>query len=197
MRTGWPNLSVSSSKTISATGFSVHLASWRCPPPDRLAEYHTRHEFPTGRNLSCRRGVLAASALRTLGRVIGGNMARPAQLCVETLFIAAVAISALPPRAVFAQQAEAAAGLGLFLSTGCGACHRIAGTAAQGEIGPDLTHIASRATIGAKTLPMSAENLSDWIRRTQELKPGARMPSFGMLPVSETNAIVDYLVTLK
>lgn len=88
-------------------------------------------------------------------------------------------------------------GLHLFLSTGCGACHRIAGTAAEGKIGPDLTHLASRTTIGANILPMNAENLSTWIRRTQELKPGARMPSFGMLPVSETNAIVDYLMTLQ
>ncbi len=40
-------------------------------------------------------------------------------------------------------------GLRLFLSTGCGACHRIAGTKAAGEIGPDLTHLASRGTIGA------------------------------------------------
>lgn len=88
-------------------------------------------------------------------------------------------------------------GLHLFLSTGCGACHRIAGTAAEGKIGPDLTHLASRTTIGANILPMSAENLSTWIRRTQELKPGARMPSFGMLPISETNAIVNYLMTLQ
>ncbi len=88
-------------------------------------------------------------------------------------------------------------GLRLFLSTGCGACHRIAGTKAAGEIGPDLTHLASRGTIGANLLTMSPENLVIWIRHTQEVKPGARMPSFGMLPESETAEIVDYLMTLK
>ncbi len=44
---------------------------------------------------------------------------------------------------------------------------------------------------------MSPENLVIWIRHTQEVKPGARMPSFGMLPESETAEIVDYLMTLK
>lgn len=128
-------------------------------------------------------------------------MARLTQLCVQILFMVGLTFSPLPPSDALAQQADGGtgrpAGLRLFLSTGCGACHRIAGTEARGKIGPDLTHLASRGTIGAKVLPMSPENLSAWIRRTQELKPGARMPSFGMLPMSETNAIVDYLVTLK
>ncbi len=89
------------------------------------------------------------------------------------------------------------AGLRLFLATGCGACHRIAGTEADGEIGPDLTQFAARKTIAANLLPMSRENLFDWIRHTQALKPGARMPSFDMLPEAETVQIVDYLMTLR
>ncbi|WP_322867953.1 c-type cytochrome [Aquicoccus sp. G2-2] len=120
---------------------------------------------------------------------------------MRTLFVVAVTVSPAVLSDALAQQLNHAAepldGLHLFLSTGCGACHRIAGTEAQGKIGPDLTHLASRETIGANLLPMTRANLADWIRHTQELKPGARMPSFGMLPVSETNAIVGYLVTLK
>ncbi len=88
-------------------------------------------------------------------------------------------------------------GLRLFLATGCGACHKIAGTQAAGEIGPDLSHVAARETIGANLLPMSRENLVAWIRHTQALKPGARMPSFDMLPEPETAQIADYLMTLK
>jgi|SRR5690625_4444533 len=95
------------------------------------------------------------------------------------------------------EAARAAPGLHLFLSTGCGACHRIAGTEAKGVIAPDLTHLASRTTIGANIMPMNSENLAAWIRGVQELKPGARMPSFGMLPALETDAIVDYLMTLR
>ncbi|WP_206019310.1 c-type cytochrome [Roseovarius spongiae] len=126
-------------------------------------------------------------------------MARSPHLCVSALFL--IAISSLCASGAVGQETKtkssASAGRQLFLSTGCGACHRIAGTDAQGEIGPDLTHLASRATIGANIMPMTSENLSKWIRHTQMVKPGARMPSFGMLPVAETDAIVDYLVTLK
>ncbi len=128
-------------------------------------------------------------------------MARLPQLCMSAGFFAATAILSLAPGPTFAQQPdatpEAEIGMHLFFSTGCGACHRIAGTAADGKIGPDLTHLASRGSIGAGLLPMAPENLGEWIRRTQDLKPGARMPSFGMLPVSETDAMVKYLVTLK
>lgn len=123
---------------------------------------------------------------------------RNPQRYVQTLAI--IAMTVLPLTAL-AQQVDVAqeppAGLRLFLSTGCGACHRIAGTQAQGKIGPDLTHLASRETIGANLMPMSAENLAKWIRHTQDLKPGARMPSFEMLPRAEIDAIVEYLVTLE
>lgn len=129
------------------------------------------------------------------------SMATFTQTYVQAPFMIAAAILSLSPSETLAQQRDGAAehsvGFRLFLSTGCGACHRIAGTEADGKIGPDLTHLASRETIGANLLPMTAEDLTNWIRHTQELKPGARMPAFGMLPVSETNAIVDYLVTLK
>ena len=37
----------------------------------------------------------------------------------------------------------------------CSTCHTVAGTPAGGNVAPDLTHVASRATIAAGTLPMS------------------------------------------
>lgn len=121
---------------------------------------------------------------------------------IEGLLVAlAAAMVTWVPHDASAQQpsgaAEMPAGLRLFLATGCGACHRIRGTEATGRIGPDLTHLASRETIGANMLPLDADSLTAWITETQRIKPGARMPSFGMLPDSETKAIVDYLMSLE
>ena len=38
----------------------------------------------------------------------------------------------------------------------CSSCHNISGTPAAGQIGPDLTHFASRRSIAAGTMPMSS-----------------------------------------
>ncbi|MCB1883277.1 MAG: c-type cytochrome [Geminicoccaceae bacterium] len=89
------------------------------------------------------------------------------------------------------------AGLDTFLAYGCGACHSIRGTSANGRIGPDLTHVASRATLGAGTLPNAPDNLRLWIGHTQDLKPDVRMPSFGMIPDADMTALVAYLEGLK
>src|SRR4051794_2990099 len=48
-------------------------------------------------------------------------------------------------------------GLDVFASTQCVACHTIAGTLAHGQLGPDLTHIATRRTIAAGALPNTRE----------------------------------------
>jgi cytochrome c oxidase subunit II len=77
---------------------------------------------------------------------------------------------------------DAARGQELFLANGCGACHMIRGTPARGVVGPDLTHIGSRLSIGAGILPNNAETLMRWIARTDHVKPAVIMPAFGMLP---------------
>src|SRR5690606_782653 len=56
--------------------------------------------------------------------------------------------------------AATAFGHELFLRTGCGACHTVRGTAADGVIGPDLTHVGSRLTIGASLLENDAAGLA-------------------------------------
>lgn len=91
----------------------------------------------------------------------------------------------------------AARGAALFRKTGCGGCHAVRGTAANGTIGPDLTHLASRRSLAAGILPMTEEALQDWIARTHEIKPDARMPSFGALPEEDIASIVAFLWTLK
>lgn len=88
-------------------------------------------------------------------------------------------------------------GRSLFLEVGCGGCHTIRGTEAAGTIGPDLTHVGSRLSLGAGILPNDVEAFHDWIARTELIKPEARMPSFGMLPAEHLRAIAVYLDGLE
>jgi cytochrome c oxidase subunit 2 len=78
----------------------------------------------------------------------------------------------------------------------CSACHSIGGTPAGGTVAPDLTHVASRRSIAASTLPMSTGNLYGWIEDPQSVKPGTRMPTIGLEP-DQLHAVVAYLETLK
>jgi cytochrome c oxidase subunit 2 len=78
----------------------------------------------------------------------------------------------------------------------CGSCHNISGTSAGGQVGPDLTHFASRRTIGAGTLPMSSGNLYGWVADPQSQKPGNQMPTIGLAP-NDLHAVVAYLERLK
>lgn len=64
----------------------------------------------------------------------------------------------------------------VFSEVGCAACHTVRGTEAQGVAGPDLTHLASRETIGALTLPNRRGQLAGWITDPQAAKPGNPMP---------------------
>jgi cytochrome c oxidase subunit 2 len=90
----------------------------------------------------------------------------------------------------------AQAGERVFLSSSCAMCHSIAGTGAGSNNGPDLTHIASRRTIAAGTLPNTAANLESWILAPQTIKPGAKMPANQLDPQS-LRALVAYLQGLK
>ena len=78
----------------------------------------------------------------------------------------------------------------------CAMCHNITGTLAGGRSGPDLTHIASRSTLGAGTLPNTRGHLAGWIADPQGIKPGNRMPQPG-LTSAELQAVLAYLGTLK
>lgn len=89
------------------------------------------------------------------------------------------------------------AGLDTFNTAGCGACHQVRGLAEAGATGPDLTHFASRRTIGAGTLPMSTEALRTWLDDPEHVKPDARMPSYADLAEADRAAIVAFLMELK
>jgi cytochrome c oxidase subunit 2 len=85
----------------------------------------------------------------------------------------------------------------VFVQSGCGACHTVRGTPADGVVGPDLTHVGGRSSLGAGTLLTSVEDFRRWLERTDELKPGVHMPAFGMLPQAELRALSLYLESLK
>lgn len=88
-------------------------------------------------------------------------------------------------------------GKALFLASGCGACHTVRGTPAEGLNGPDLTHIGSRMSIGAGILPNTQATLAGWIASAQHIKPESRMPSFDVFEGEDLRAIAAYLESLK
>ena len=84
----------------------------------------------------------------------------------------------------------------VFLSNICVNCHTIAGTAAAGTAGPDLTHVASRATIGAGALPNDVAHMRAGLADPQRYNPVSLMPR---VPLSDADvdALAAYLGGLK
>ncbi len=98
--------------------------------------------------------------------------------------------------AVVPTNTSAIAGAAFFNRETCATCHRIRGTAANGNVGPDLTHFASRQTMLAGMMPNTRENLRKWLQDPQAVKPGSKMPRF-IYAKDSINVLVDYLMTLK
>ena len=84
----------------------------------------------------------------------------------------------------------------VFLSSTCVMCHTINGTPAGSNIGPNLTHVASRNTIGAATLSNTRDHLYQWVKDSQSVKPGNRMPQHNFAE-ADFQALLDYLQSLK
>ncbi len=84
----------------------------------------------------------------------------------------------------------------VFMQGPCVMCHTIRGTAAGSRFGPDLTHVASRQTIAAGTLPTTRGHLAGWITNSQSIKPGNRMPP-NSLSGDDLQALLTYLETLR
>jgi cytochrome c oxidase subunit II len=87
-------------------------------------------------------------------------------------------------------------GLALVEQGPCGMCHAVRGTAAGARVAPDLTHFATRSTIGAAALSNTRDNLMRWIADPQQIKPGNRMPATGLTP-QQLASVVAYLETLR
>jgi cytochrome c oxidase subunit 2 len=79
---------------------------------------------------------------------------------------------------------------------GCVLCHSIRGTDAGGRVGPDLTHLASRRTLAAATVPNNRGWLGAWVVDPQGIKPGAHMPA-NDLRAEELQALLTYLQSLR
>jgi cytochrome c oxidase subunit 2 len=102
---------------------------------------------------------------------------------------AATARSAVEPAAREGEQ--------LFVRSGCGGCHAVRGTVANGRVGPDLTHVGSRHSLAAATLPNSPEAFGRWIAEGQHIKPENLMPPFRIFTDTELSSLSSYLAQLK
>lgn len=102
------------------------------------------------------------------------------------------------------QQEEAAEPSGSLAQDGqkifeetCIACHSIKGvTEAPRNVGPDLTHFASRKTFAGALFDLDEQNLRAWIEDPPAVKPGSLMPDYNLSP-EEVDAVVEYLMGLE
>jgi cytochrome c oxidase subunit 2 len=78
----------------------------------------------------------------------------------------------------------------------CSSCHAIRGTTATSHVGPDLTHVGSRSSLAALTIPNSFAHMREWIRNPQRVKPGSAMP---VVPLTnaQVNELAGYLESLQ
>jgi cytochrome c oxidase subunit 2 len=107
-------------------------------------------------------------------------------------WLARQAASALEPN-----DAGLRRGRDLVLRENCGTCHAIRGTRAAGTLGPDLTHVGSRSTLGAGRLDNNTGTLAAWIANSQAIKPGNLMPSTTAYTGEELRLVAAYLASLK
>jgi cytochrome c oxidase subunit 2 len=99
-----------------------------------------------------------------------------------------------------------------FMLGGCIGCHAINGLpGAVSNIGPNLTHIASRHTIASGLYKNDGPTLARWIKNARHLKPGSIMNTIGKGeydPIMKTTVtaglddrqiadVVAYLMALK
>lgn len=110
-------------------------------------------------------------------------------------FDAWLAAQAQPARAPISPLAER--GRAAFITQRCTACHTVRGVAEEGRLGPDLTHVGSRLHLGAGTLRNDATAMQKWIAHVQQVKPGARMPSYGAHDKAQIEAMAAWLGGLQ
>ncbi len=100
------------------------------------------------------------------------------------------------PAQAFPSTGSIGQGASLFQQRTCISCHAINGTQANAQVGPNLTHLASRQTLAAGTLDNTPDNLAHWLKDPQGVKPGNHMPNL-QLTEDQVNALVAYLESLK
>ncbi|WP_229415669.1 c-type cytochrome [Pseudoduganella armeniaca] len=150
--------------------------------------------------------------LRVQAQREGRYRGQCAEYCGEQHARMALEVVARPPDAfdawLAAQAGPAAApanaqlarGQAVFLAQRCQACHAVRGVTAGGPgatLGPDLTHVGSRRTIAAGTLPTHAATLAGWVADPQAHKAGARMPATRTLDGADLRALAAWLESLQ
>ena len=93
---------------------------------------------------------------------------------------------------------DPARGQQIYSRSACIGCHLIAGNPMSvGQIGPALTHVGSRLTIGAALFPNDTRHLAMWIKNARAMKPGSIMPTLGkgqydpLLKTTITSGLTD------
>ncbi len=118
-------------------------------------------------------------------------------------WLQAQSVDAVEPVEPLAKQ-----GHDLFISreASCFACHTISGSRrAQGQVGPNLTHFASRQHFAGSILENTQDNLRKWLQDPQSVKPGNLMARDATiytdpnltLTEPEISALIAYLQSLK
>nr|WP_239494747.1 cytochrome c oxidase subunit II [Roseovarius amoyensis] len=110
-------------------------------------------------------------------------------------FTAWLQMQAAPARPPATDAAER--GAQIFAREGCGACHAVRGTEARGAVGPDLTHVGSRLSLGAGTLKTTLTDFERWITHTGAIKPEVEMPAYDYLTDTDLSDLAQYLKGLE
>jgi cytochrome c oxidase subunit II len=100
---------------------------------------------------------------------------------------------AVAPRPI---EAPARRGAATFESMTCVKCHAIGGRGDNARVAPDLTHLASRTTLGAGVIPNTPADLAHWLQDPQGIKEGCHMPD-AQLTDAQVADLVAYFETLK
>lgn len=139
----------------------------------------------------------------------GAHVSRCAEFCGLQHTLMGMVVVAEPPErfnswmaaqrqpAAEPSEARARLGQGVFLGAGrCASCHAVRGTAATATVGPDLTHFASRPTLGATPVPNTPQNRADWVDDPHAIKRGVAMPA-AEVSREDLDAVLAYLGTLR
>ena len=94
------------------------------------------------------------------------------------------------------ETSELREGMELFLGLGCGGCHTVRGLS-ESPLGPDLTQIGARRSVGAGALPGGLDGITRWLSASEHIKPGNAMPSYEHLEEEQIRSIAGYLESLK
>lgn len=147
--------------------------------------------------------------LRILAKQPGIYRGTCAEFCgVQHAHMGLIVVADPPPRFQAWATAQLAPGVAptdsltrlgqqMFVTGPCALCHTVRGTAARGTVGPDLTHVGSRTTIGAGLIPNTLGSLGGWIANAQALKPGSMMPPNTQFTGVQLRALATYVSSLK